>query len=181
MRKQPFEIPYFQELAPSAFSRTAPLPQTFVNGTDFATMQYSGSGQVTAVGPLNVPIGNIPAGTTTSGCAAADFAGFPAGNIALVRCGTCTFGTKAANAKAAGASAIVIFNEGQPGRTDAVAGNLGTPAGIPALGATYQLGADTVTALSGGPGPLTASQTSGACGSGVDTADGASPATQWPT
>ena len=148
-------FPYFQELAPSAFSRTAPLPQTFVNGTDFATMQYSGSGEVTAavtaVGTLNVPIGDTPSGTTRSGCAATDFAGFPAGNIALVQRGTCTFGTKVANAKAAGASAIVIFNEAQPGRTDAAAGNLGTPADIPALGATYQLGADAATALSGGP------------------------------
>ena len=76
MRKQPFVFPYFKELAPSAFSRTAPLPQTFVNGTDFATMQYSGSGEVTAavtaVGPLHVPIGDTPAGTTTSGCDAAD-------------------------------------------------------------------------------------------------------------
>ena len=81
MRKQPFVFPYFKELAPSAFSRTAPLPQTFVNGTDFATMQYSGSGEVTAavtaVGPLHVPIGDTPAGTTTSGCDAADFNGFP--------------------------------------------------------------------------------------------------------
>jgi Zn-dependent M28 family amino/carboxypeptidase len=117
-------------------------------------MQNSGSGDVTAnviaVGPLNVPIGNTPAGTTLSGCAASDFAGFPAGNIALVQRGTCTFGTKATNAPAAGASAIVIFNEGRPGRTDAIAGNLGAPVGIPALGATYQLGVDAVTALGGG-------------------------------
>jgi len=151
VQKQPFVFPYFQELAPSTFSQGG---QPFVNGTDFATMQYSGSGDVTAnvtaVGPLNVPIGNTPAGTTTSGCTAADFAGFPDGNIALVQRGTCTFGTKAANAEAAGASAIVIFNEGQAGRTDAVAGTLGGPVGIPALGATYQLGVDAVTALRGG-------------------------------
>jgi Zn-dependent M28 family amino/carboxypeptidase len=154
VQKQPFVFPYFQELAPSAFSQTAPAAQTFVNGTDFATMQYSGSGtvtaNVTAVGPLNVPIGNTPAGTTMSGCAASDFAGFPLGNIALVQRGTCTFGTKATNAQAAGASAIVIFNEGQPGRTDAVAGTLGAPVGIPALGATYQLGVNAVTLLRGG-------------------------------
>lgn len=49
---------------------------------------------------------------------------------------------KATNAQAAGASAVVIFNEGQPGRTEAIAGNLGTPVGIPALGATYQLGVE---------------------------------------
>jgi Zn-dependent M28 family amino/carboxypeptidase len=151
VQKQPFVFPYFQELAPATFSQSAPSTQTFVNGADFATMTYSGSrdvtANVTAVGPLNVPIGSTPAGTTISGCAAADFAGFPVGNIALVQRGTCTFGAKAANAAAAGASAIVIFNEGQPGRTDAIAGTLGAPANIPALGATYQLGVDAVTAL----------------------------------
>ena len=154
VQKQPFVFPFFQELAPSTFSQTAPSAQTFVNGTDFATMQYSGTGNVTAnvtaVGPLNVPIGDTPAGTTNSGCAASDFANFPVGNIALVQRGTCTFGTKAANAEAAHASAIVIFDEGQPGRTDAVAGTLGAPVGIPALGATYDLGAGTVTALRNG-------------------------------
>jgi Zn-dependent M28 family amino/carboxypeptidase len=154
VQKQPFQFPYFQELAPSTFSQTAPTPVTFVNGTDFATMQYSGSGDVTAnvtaVGPLNVPIGDTPAGTTTSGCSASDFAGFPAGNIALVQRGTRTFGIKATNAQAAGASAVVVFNEGQPGRTGPVAGNLGAPIAIPALGATYQLGVDAVTALRAG-------------------------------
>lgn len=154
VQKQPFIFPYFQELAPSTLSQSAPTAQTFVNGTDFATMTYSGTGNVTAnvtaVGPLNVPIGNTPAGTTISGCAPADFASFPVGNIALVQRGTCTFGTKTANAAAAGAVAIVIFNEGQPGRTDAIAGTLGAPATIPALGATYALGVDTVTALRNG-------------------------------
>src|SRR6188508_107722 len=44
VQKQPFIFPYFQELAPSTFSQSAPTAQTFVNGTDFATMTYSGSG-----------------------------------------------------------------------------------------------------------------------------------------
>jgi hypothetical protein len=150
VHKQPFEFPYFQELAPATFSQTAPTARSFNDGTDFATMTYSGSGDVTAnvtaVGPLNVPIGSTPAGTTTSGCAASDFAGFPAANIALVQRGTCSFGVKAQNAKAAGASAVVVFNEGQPGRTAVVAGTLGAPVSIPALGATYQLGVDQDTA-----------------------------------
>lgn len=65
--------------------------------------------------------------TSTSGCEAVDFAGFPAGAIAIVQRGTCTFAVKAANAQAAGASAVVIFNEGQPGRTDLFSGTLGGP------------------------------------------------------
>ena len=135
VQKQPFDFPYFQELAASTFSQTAPTATTFVNGTDFQTMQYSGSGavtaNVTAVGPLNVPIGSTAPGTTASGCAASDFAGFPPGNIALVQRGTCNFVVKVKNAEAAGASAVVVFNEGQPGRTAPVAGNLGEPVGVP--------------------------------------------------
>ena len=30
VKKQPFEFPYFQELAPPKFARTAPIPHTFV-------------------------------------------------------------------------------------------------------------------------------------------------------
>ena len=62
---------------------------------------------VTAV-DLQLGLGN----TSTSGCEAADFAGFPAGNIALLQRGTCTFELKAENAAAAGAVGIVIFNQG---------------------------------------------------------------------
>jgi len=47
---------------------------------------------------------------TADGCVAANFAGFPAGAAALIRRGTCGFGVKAANAQAAGASAVVLYN-----------------------------------------------------------------------
>ena len=49
------------------------------------------------------------------------------GNIALIQRGTCNFGVKADNAKAAGAVAVIIFNEGQPGRTGLMGGTLGPP------------------------------------------------------
>ena len=154
VQKEPFEFPFFQENSSSTFSQSSPSTATFVNGTEFLTMQYSGSGgvtgDVTAVGPMNVPIGSTPPGTTASGCNASDFAGFPAGNIALVQRGTCNFVVKVQNAEAAGASAVVVFNEGQAGRTGPVAGNLGEPVDVPVLGATYQLGVDAVTALRGG-------------------------------
>ena len=47
-----------------------------------------------------------PANSSTSGCEAADFAGFPAGSVALVQRGTCGFNVKVLNAQAAGASAV---------------------------------------------------------------------------
>jgi Zn-dependent M28 family amino/carboxypeptidase len=159
-RLQPFEFPFFQETGPATFQQTAPTPATFTQETDYALMTYSGAGDVTGtVVPVDVTVPmdpNAPASTSNSGCEAADFAGFPAGAIALVQRGTCTFGDKALNAKTAGASAVVVFNEGQaaqpgqPERQSLLQGTLGAPVGIPAVGVSYQFGADAVTAIRGG-------------------------------
>jgi Zn-dependent M28 family amino/carboxypeptidase len=124
-------------------AENSPNPATFVDGVDFGTMQYSGSGDVTgslyAVDLVVPPVG--AANGNTSGCEAADFAGFPAGAIALLQRGTCTFRSKADNAAAAGASAVVIFNEGQPGRTAGAFGTLGPPLHpLPVLSASFALG-----------------------------------------
>ena len=81
-----------------------------------------------------------PAPSSTSGCEAADFAGFTAGNIALLQRGTCDFGVKVANAAAAGAVAAIIFNEGQPGREETLSATLGAPAAIPTVGTSFALG-----------------------------------------
>ena len=89
-------------------------------------------------------------GGSTSGCEASDFAGFPAGNVALIQRGTCDFVDKAANAEAAGASAAIIFNEGNidPDRTELLFGTLGEPGvTIPVIGTTFALGDD----LASGP------------------------------
>jgi extracellular elastinolytic metalloproteinase len=44
------------------------------------------------------------------GCEASSFAGFPAGDIAVIDRGICTFVVKVANAEAAGASGVIIVN-----------------------------------------------------------------------
>jgi Zn-dependent M28 family amino/carboxypeptidase len=133
---QEFDFPFFRVLAPSEFEQLAPTPTTYVEGTDFATMTYSGSGDVTAsVTPVDLNLG----GASTSGCEPGDFAGFPAGNVALIRRGTCTFGIKAANAEAAGAGAVVVFNT-NPG-DPAFAGTLGAPlVQIPVIGTSHAIG-----------------------------------------
>ena len=148
--EQPFEFPFFQETAPSVFERVSPEPRTFTD-KEFATMSYSGSGDVTAklqAVDVVVPIGDNPPNTSTSGCEPADFAGFAAGNVALMQRGTCSFAVKAQNAEAAGAIGAVIFNEGQapadPGDEDrrvTLQGTLGAPGiTIPVVGTDYAIG-----------------------------------------
>ena len=124
---QPFEFQYDADRTPAVLQQTAPTTSSWVDGQDYSSMTYSGNGDVTAtvtavdlvVPPVGVANGN------TSGCEAADFAGFTPGTIALMQRGTCPFGQKAQNAQAAGATAAVIFNEGQAGRTAAFSGTLG--------------------------------------------------------
>jgi aminopeptidase Y len=69
-------------------------------------MSYSGSGDVTA--PVTALV--APPADETPGCEPGDFAGFPAGHIALISRGACTFALKATNAFNAGASGVVIYN-----------------------------------------------------------------------
>jgi len=56
-------------------------------------------------------------GASTSGCERRDFNRMPAGSIALVQRGTCTFVEKQENAEQAGAAAVIVFNDGFAGRT----------------------------------------------------------------
>ena len=147
---QVFGIDYFEELSPPELEQVEPIPTTYTAGTDFATMTYSGAGDVTAAVQavdLLIP----PTGGSTSGCEAADFAGFAAGNIALIQRGTCTFALKAQNAEAAGAVGVVIFNEGNPGRTGLLFGTLGEPGvSIPVVGTTYALGEELNNLIAAG-------------------------------
>ncbi|MET0843302.1 MAG: PA domain-containing protein, partial [Mycetocola sp.] len=94
---QPFQFQTFVSLAPPVLIRTAPQPITPIPTT---ILSYSGSGDVTAA--VSRP---ADTGSGTEGCEASDFAGFPAGNIALIQRGGCTFAIKATNADAAGAVA----------------------------------------------------------------------------
>ncbi len=63
----------------------------------------------------------------------ADFSGFTAGRIALIQRGSCNFGVKVQNAQAAGASGVIIFNEGNPDRTALLSGSLVDAAGNPII------------------------------------------------
>jgi Zn-dependent M28 family amino/carboxypeptidase len=116
-------------------------------------MQYSGSGDVEATvqatNDIVIPPGPEPS-TSNSGCETDDFTGFVPGNIALIQRGTCFFIDKVLNAQAAGASAVIIFNEGQPGRTDGSGGTLGEPVNIPVIFTTFAIGEDFYNSIQGG-------------------------------
>jgi Zn-dependent M28 family amino/carboxypeptidase len=118
--------------------QTAPVTATYESGS-FTGGGYGGvTARVTAV-----DINLVMPRANTSGCEAADFAGFPAGDIALIQRGTCNFSVKALNAEAAGASAVIIFNQGNtPEREPLIVGTL-APAtvAIPVVGASFADGA----------------------------------------
>jgi len=142
---QPFQFPFFRELGTPSFTQVSPTPTTYTPATDFATMTFSGSGDLTAptqaVDVMITP--GATANSSTSGCEDSDFAGFVAGRIALLQRGTCTFGAKALNAQEAGAAGVIIFNEGQAGRTAALAGTLGgLGITIPVVGVSFAVGVD---------------------------------------
>ena len=135
-----------QEYVGSLLARSTPDPETFPIIESWFPMTGSAQGDVTAaVTAVDINLDGDRA--STSGCEAADFAGFTAGNIALIQRGSCDFAVKAANAETAGASAVIIFNQGNdfpdPERFGTLFGTLGeTVVTIPVVGADFTLGAE---------------------------------------
>jgi aminopeptidase YwaD len=100
------------------------------------TLTYSIGGQVEA--PL------VAAGLGQE----SDFATIDArGKIALVQRGTLRFSEKVANATAAGAIGVVVYNDA----TGSVQGSLVAPAGVPAATISGDSGQQLLTLLAGGP------------------------------
>ena len=112
---QPFTFQTFIQLSPTVLERVAPPPSGPIVTN---IMSYSGSDDVTAAVTALTP----PPGDSTPGCEMTDFAGFPAGDIALISRGACSFALKAANANQAGAVGVVIYNN-IPGTLNGTLGN----------------------------------------------------------
>jgi len=128
---QTYKFPYSAFVGTPQFSESAPTSRSFQPATDWNPGSIDGN----AVGSLQ-PAGGIvipptPTSSSTSGCTSADFSNFTKGNIALIQRGGCNFGVKVQNADAAGAIGVVIFNEGNPGRTGLVNGSLVDANGVP--------------------------------------------------
>ena len=149
---QEFEFPFYEELAPATLSQVSPTPTDYVT----STLEYSGDGAVTGtVVPTNdLVIPATPEPSSTSGCEPEDFvpASATEPQIALIQRGTCTFEVKVANATAAGYDAVVVFNEGNPGRTDVITGvTIGVPVAVPVVGLSYADGVAIYESTQVGP------------------------------
>ena len=148
----PFSFPSWVQNGPSTFQRTDVDPDvTYVEDTDYIVAQFAAGADVTGpifvVGNTQIPPAGGP-GTSVSGCAAADFAGMPAGAVALIQRGTCPFTQKYVNAQAAGAAATLIFNDGFEGREAPLATTAGFDNDIPAAMISNDIG-ETLAAAPG--------------------------------
>jgi Zn-dependent M28 family amino/carboxypeptidase len=160
--RQTFSFNKFEDLGGSILQQTAPGSVTYTEGVitapfsgDFVATPHSEPGDVTAaVTAVDLALGAN--NTSTSGCEASDFNGFPVGNIALIQRGTCTFMQKGNNADAAGAAGILFMNQGNdpndPARTGLPAVTLGDgyTGEIPALSTTYDRGVEFNSLIASG-------------------------------
>ena len=130
---QQYTFTYFAYKAPPTFSEVSPVAHVYGLTTEWNSGQSVGTANAALqpAGGIIIPPTSTP--TSSSGCTAADFSGFTSGRIALVQRGACNFGVKVLNAQAAGATGVIIFNEGNPGRTAVLNGSLVDAAGNPII------------------------------------------------
>jgi Peptidase family M28/PA domain len=147
---QPYTFDYFAYQGVPSMSEVSPTAHDYTLVTDWNPGPSLGSttAQLQTVGGTVLP----PVGGSTSGCDPSDFSGFVAGHIALIQRGTCTFSQKIANAQAAGASGVIIFNEGNdPTRSGVFVGSLSSVPSIPVAFTSFAIGNDLTTQTLAGP------------------------------
>jgi Zn-dependent M28 family amino/carboxypeptidase len=156
-------VPFTYQVGVAELQQLTPTQQTHESGAYTGTGFGDAAGTVT---PIDINLAP-PRAPTTSGCDGAfaeaavgaplladpagpnDFAALAPGGIALVQRGGCSFSLKAYNAQAAGASALIIFNQGNtPEREALFVGTAVAPAGsvvgdltIPVVGSSFATGA----------------------------------------
>ncbi|HEX6468357.1 MAG TPA: M28 family peptidase [Streptosporangiaceae bacterium] len=161
---QKYKFFYFAFTALPTFREVSPTAHDYTVVDDWNPGQSTGSATAALqpAGGIVIPPGDSP-NTSASGCAASDFDGFVAGRVALIQRGTCPFGVKVLNAQAAGATGVIIFNEGNPGRTAVLNGSLSDADGnrivptIPVAFTSFATGSDLLDqynqAVQGGTAP----------------------------
>jgi Zn-dependent M28 family amino/carboxypeptidase len=145
---QPYTFLYYAYKSIPTLSEVSPTPTSFVLNTDWTPGQSTGTATaaIQPAGGIVIPPSATP--SSSSGCTSTDFNGFVPGRIALIQRGSCNFGVKIQNAEAAGASGVLIFNEGQDGRTETMGITISDATGtafvpkIPVAFTTFALGRD---------------------------------------
>jgi hypothetical protein len=130
---QTYHFDYFAFVGVPQFSEVSPTAHDYALVDEWNPGHSSGSttSEVQPAGGIVIP--PTPTTSSTSGCTSADFSGFMAGRIALIQRGGCNYGVKVLNAEAAGASGVIIFNEGNLGRRDVINGSLVDASGNPII------------------------------------------------
>jgi hypothetical protein len=148
---QPYTFTYYAYTGIPSFKEVSPNAHDYVLETDWNPGQSTGTTSAALQPAGGIVIPPTPTPSSSSGCTAGDFSGFVPGRVALIQRGTCKFGTKVQNAQAAGASGVIVFNEGNPGRTGVFAGSLSDAAGnpiiptIPVSFTSFAIGNDLLT------------------------------------
>jgi Zn-dependent M28 family amino/carboxypeptidase len=139
---QTYKFDYFAYTGIPTLSEVSPTARDYAVTTEFNPGQSIGTANASLqpAGGIVIPPTATP--SSASGCTAADFSGFVPGRIALIQRGTCTFSQKVQNAQGAGASGVIIFNEGNPGRTDVFGGSLSSVPTIPVAFTSFAIGND---------------------------------------
>lgn len=175
---QPYSYARFSLAGAPAF-RTG--TRSFAYEREWYVARLSGSGAVTA--PVQ-PVGAtaVPAiADARSGCLPNDYAGFAPGHIALLQRGPCSLDEQAAAARAAGAAAVIVYNEPDPygavseqGRGGkhqggAYQGNLTAAAGIAVLAVVSNaVGEGLLAQYAAGRAPTVHLDVSARYGTGID-------------
>jgi Peptidase family M28/PA domain len=137
---QPYTIDYFAYQGTPSMSELSPIAHDYTLVTDWNPGRSLGSAtaDLKPAGGIVIP----SPGGSQSGCDPSDFTGF-AGRIALIQRGTCTFSQKIQNAQDAGASGVIIFNEGNtPERSGVFSGSLSSVPPIPVAFTSFAIGND---------------------------------------
>ena len=150
--EQPYTVEYYAYRGIPSFSEVSPTAHSYVLGTDWGPGRSLGIANAAIQPSGGIILPPTTLSSSTSGCSTSDFTGFVPGRIALIQRGGCNFGVKIQNAQGAGASGVIIFNEGNPGspdnRTGLLVGSIvdagGTPfvPTIPVAFTTFAVGQD---------------------------------------
>jgi hypothetical protein len=121
---QAYTFDYFAYTGIPSLTEHAPTAQTFGLFDEWGPGTSLGSTTATLQPAGGIVLPPTATSSSTSGCTPADFTSATQGHIALIQRGGCNFGVKILNAQAAGATGVIIFNEGNPGRTDLLIGSI---------------------------------------------------------